>query len=318
MKTVLAPLNETDKKDKERSFHNEVNVLSNFRHPNIVKLLAYSLPPDTTTNFNLCLVFELLSAGTLDKILQNDDTSKRFTWEYRLTSCMEIASALIYLHGNAVYHRDVKSANIALDFIEPEGRFRAVLLDCGLSKYIPEEKRGTLKSSTGGRVFGTPGYICESYGESKRPYDPCCEIVSFGAVIGELLSGKVSNRIVEKSKKGSQLFMKDIISRVPVDPRVSKEWPVDCVSELRELAIECLKPYDERLDTMHEVLQKLRAISEKYLPSSIVSGLQEDVLGVLLKKFGAVVIEAVDKCHMDTVEDVQTFISGMDGGKNKK
>ena len=309
VKKVFAPLTIADKKEKEKSFHNEVYVLSNFKHPNIVKLLAFSLPPNTATDFNICLIFELLSCGSLDSLLVNKDNAKLFTWEKRLTIAMQIASALIYLHRNGIYHRDVKSGNIALD-----EDYRAVLLDCGLSKYIPEDEtgKGTAKSSTGGRVFGTPGYICESYEASKCKYDTCCEVFSFGVVLGELLSGQLSSRITEKSKKGNQLFMKDVISRVPVDPRV-KEWPGECSSDLRNLAIECLKPYDDRISTMQEVLQKLQDIGKRHLPTSVMSGLHKNVLGILLEELREVkdaIENKIEGCHMDIVEDLQSYIGG--------
>ena len=66
----------------------------------------------------ICLVYEYTSSGSLDQLLQHDVRASAVTWPVRCSIALGIASALNFLHcrdpSHAAYHRDIKSANIAL------------------------------------------------------------------------------------------------------------------------------------------------------------------------------------------------------------
>ena len=57
----------------------EINVLSSFRHANIIRLVAYCLPPVQELRASgqrikeLCLVYELAHLGGLNGLLEDDD-----------------------------------------------------------------------------------------------------------------------------------------------------------------------------------------------------------------------------------------------------
>ena len=118
----------------------EVSVLSDFRHPNIIRLLAYSIPPARADipRLPICLVYELGANGGLNTNLRIDARASFLMWPVRLRIALEVSSALNYLHcrvqGRPAYHRDVKSANIVLT-----ESLEAKLIDCGLAKYIPDD-----------------------------------------------------------------------------------------------------------------------------------------------------------------------------------
>ena len=118
----------------------EVLVLSDFKHPNIIRLLGYCIYSSDAqaTVSPICLVYELAANQDLAVNLRNDGRSSRLTWALRLRIALEVASALSYLHSRwkdrPAFHRDVKSANIALT-----ASLEAKLIDCGLAKYIPKD-----------------------------------------------------------------------------------------------------------------------------------------------------------------------------------
>ena len=113
-------------------------MLSDFRHPNIIRLLAYSIPPSIAkiSRSPICLVYELAARGGLNTNLRIDARASFLIWPVRVRIALEISSALNYLHsrvqGRPAYHRDVKSANIVLT-----ESLEATLIDCGLAKYLP-------------------------------------------------------------------------------------------------------------------------------------------------------------------------------------
>jgi serine/threonine protein kinase len=172
-----------------------VRVLRAFRHPNIIRLLGYSAPAggvllQAADVPNLCLVYELAANGSLDVHLRDAEKAARLDWPKRIKIATGVATALNYLHcidkDHPAYHRDVKSANIAL-----AADYCAKVIDCGLAKYIPPDGAvGFTVLSSESMRFGTPGYQCGKY-LSNGLYGAKAEVFSFGIVLAELLMGQL-------------------------------------------------------------------------------------------------------------------------------
>jgi predicted RNase H-like HicB family nuclease len=166
----------------QKSFQNEIEVLSRLRHPNIAPLYGYCMEESGLTN--TCLLYEFAANGSLDKFWATDGNENMLSRErlsdprVRTRIALEVATVLRYMHeglpeNTKCFHRDIKSANICLC-----SDFSARVVDCGLAKYVTEEA-GSF--STAGKTMqcpssfwstfqltpifnagptGTPGYTC--------------------------------------------------------------------------------------------------------------------------------------------------------------
>ena len=130
----------------DKSFKNEVKILVEIRHRNIVKLLGYCLH-----NRCMFLIYEYMERGSLFSVLSNDVEAVEFDWVKRMNVIKSTAHALCYMHHECVptiVHRDITSNNILLNS-ELEG----FVSDFGMAKFLdPNSSNQTL-------VAGTYGYL---------------------------------------------------------------------------------------------------------------------------------------------------------------
>ncbi|KAL1403828.1 hypothetical protein pipiens_019191, partial [Culex pipiens pipiens] len=184
----LLPTNE----NYRQKFDRERQILSQCHHPNIVKLFGYS------ENDHLCLVYEYLPDGTLERALKANRDGQTLPPTSRLSYLLGIASAIEYLHAlpDPVIHRDVTPANILLQGTT------AKLADFGLVKRV--------ESTTATVVAGTAAYLPV---EALRGIiTPALDIYSFGVVMAEVVSGE--DAIGGVSGGSANVDQDDLLERV--------------------------------------------------------------------------------------------------------
>ncbi|CAM6095177.1 unnamed protein product [Calypogeia fissa] len=245
-------------KEGLRQAHTEVDVLSQFRHPNLVKLLGSCLEPRDPL-----LVFEFVPNGNLMQHLHGD-LGKRLSWEARMAIAFGTADAITHLHhcGNTpVYHRDVKSNNILLD-----KQLNAKVADFGLSRFVlPDITHLTTNPQ------GTPGYIDPCYLQTYHLTEKS-DVYSFGVVLLELVSGL---KVVDKSRGKGEITLASLaLARIKseqleeiVDPylKMEEESCMDMVKEVAMLAVRCLSLDVDVRPTIKEVADELQAIQDSWI-----------------------------------------------------
>ncbi|KAK3438502.1 hypothetical protein EUGRSUZ_C03125 [Eucalyptus grandis] len=252
---------------KVEQFINEVFILSQINHRNIVKLLGCCLETEVPL-----LVYEFIPNGTLYQYLHDPKEEYHVSWDTRLRIATEIAGALFYLHSAAsipIYHRDIKSTNILLD-----EKYRAKVADFGTSKSVSLDQTHVTTL-----VQGTFGYLDPEYFQSSQFTDKS-DVYSFGVVLVELLTGQKPISSL-REQEGRSLATYFIISMEEnqlfdiVDAQVLKEGKKEEIASVANLAKRCLNLNGRNRPTMKEVAMELEGMRKLLDPLGIQQN-QED------------------------------------------
>ncbi|KAH6804142.1 hypothetical protein C2S51_032389 [Perilla frutescens var. frutescens] len=236
-----------------RVFVNEVVILSQINHRNIVKLLGCCLETEVPL-----LVYEFIPNGTLFEHIHDPNNEFPLLWKMRLRIATEIAGALAYLHSAAsvpIYHRDIKSTNILLD-----EKYRAKVSDFGTSKSFDIDQTHVTT-----RVMGTFGYMDPEYFRSNQLTEKS-DVYSFGVVLVELLTGEKA--IIKDKDEGVRSLVAHFMHLMEenklfelLDPEVVREGGAeDDTVAVARLARRCLNLDRKKRPTMKDVAVELEAI----------------------------------------------------------
>lgn len=157
---------------KERTkFFNEVDILKNTDHPNIIRLYEFY---EDEKHYHL--VTEYVAGGELfDYIIK----SKMLSESIAANFLKQILSAVAYCHQKSIVHRDLKPENLLLDRESPDATVKVI--DFGTSAIFEETKQLTQK-------YGTAYYIAPEV--LRRDYNEKCDIWSCGVILYIFLSGR--------------------------------------------------------------------------------------------------------------------------------
>ncbi|KAJ6366973.1 hypothetical protein OIU77_003371 [Salix suchowensis] len=233
---------------------NEIKLLSSVSHPNLVRLLGCCIEEGEPI-----LVYEFMPNGTLCQHLQLE-RGTGLPWTIRLTVATETAKAIAYLHSAMnppIYHRDIKSSNILLDY-----NYRSKVADFGLSRL------GMVESShISTAPQGTPGYLDPQYHQYFHLSDKS-DVYSFGVVLIEIITAL---KVVDFSRPYSEVNLAalavDRIGRGGVDEIIDPyldpnrdAWTLTSIHTVAELAFRCLAFHRDMRPTMMEVAEELEQI----------------------------------------------------------
>ncbi|KAK3357706.1 kinase-like domain-containing protein [Lasiosphaeria hispida] len=156
----------------EKQVRREIEIQSNLRHPNILKLYGHF--HDSKRIF---LILEFAGKGELYKHLRREN---RFPEWKAAQYIAQMASALRYLHRKHVIHRDIKPENILMGI---HGEIK--ISDFGWSVHAPNNRRATLC----GTLDYLPPEMIKS-GSNDKWYNEKVDLWSLGVLTYEFLVGE--------------------------------------------------------------------------------------------------------------------------------
>ncbi|PWA73774.1 serine-threonine/tyrosine-protein kinase catalytic domain-containing protein [Artemisia annua] len=236
----------------EREFQAEVEIISRVHHKHLVSLVGYCM-----TGAQRLLVYEFVPNNTMEFHLHGKN---RPVMEFptRLRIALGAAKGLAYLHEDChpkIIHRDIKAANILLDF-----NFEAKVADFGLAKITSE-----VATHVSTRVMGTFGYLAPEYAASGKLTDKS-DVFSFGVMLLELITGR-------RPVDSAQTFMDDslvdwarpLLTRAMddgnfdsiADSRLRKEYNHSEMARMVSCAAACVRHSARRRPRMSQVVRAL-------------------------------------------------------------
>ncbi|XP_021728051.1 mitogen-activated protein kinase kinase kinase 3-like [Chenopodium quinoa] len=170
IKEVRIVSDDQNSKESLKQLKQEIDLLSQLSHPNIVRYYGSDLAGDT-----LSVYLEYVSGGSIHKLLQEYGPFKEPVIQ---NYTRQILSGLAYLHSRTTVHRDIKGANILVD---PTGEIK--LADFGMAKHIT--------SCNSVLSFkGSPYWMAPEVVMNKSGYNLAVDIWSLGCTILEMAMAK--------------------------------------------------------------------------------------------------------------------------------
>ena len=170
IKTIQKSSISEDMRQKTK-FFNEVDILKQINHPNVVKLYEFY---EDENNYHLIL--EYVTGGELfDYIVRTRHLSEAIAANFM----KQILTGVSYCHKNNIVHRDLKPENLLLDKPGPDATLK--IIDFGTSAIFDTKKLLTQK-------YGTSYYIAPEV--LNMNYNEKCDIWSCGVILYIILSGK--------------------------------------------------------------------------------------------------------------------------------
>ncbi|KAM3279919.1 hypothetical protein ACQJBY_046976 [Aegilops geniculata] len=238
-------------------FVNEIIILSQINHRNIVRLLGCCLDVNVPM-----LVYEFVSHGTLSEFLHSADPRSPIPFDLRLKIATQSAEALAYLHSSTsrtILHGDVKSANILLD-----DQLNAKVADFGASALKSMDESEFIMF-----VHGTLGYLDPESFISLRLTDKS-DVYSFGVVLLELMTRK--RAIYTDGFNGKEslsysfpLMFHQKTHHVMLDSEITDDADMVALENMTELAVHCLSQRGNDRPTMKEVAERLEMMRRLHL-----------------------------------------------------
>ncbi|KAK8952791.1 Proline-rich receptor-like protein kinase PERK1 [Platanthera guangdongensis] len=160
----------------EREFDAEVDIISRVHHRHLLSIVGYCI-----SGSQRILVYDFVPNKTLEYHLHGKGLPV-MSWSTRLKIAIGSAKGIAYLHEDChprIIHRDIKSANILLNF-----EFEALVADFGLAKLSSDNH-----THVSTRVMGTFGYLAPEYASSGKLTEKS-DVFSYGVMLLELITGR--------------------------------------------------------------------------------------------------------------------------------
>ncbi|WZZ09477.1 hypothetical protein YC2023_095398 [Brassica napus] len=235
----------------EREFQAEVEIISRVHHRHLVSLVGYCI-----SGGQRLLVYEFLPNNTLEFHLHGKGRPV-LDWHVRVKIALGSARGLAYLHEDChprIIHRDIKAANILLDF-----SFETQVADFGLAKLSQDNY-----THVSTRVMGTFGYLAPEYASSGKLSDKS-DVFSFGVMLLELITGRPPVDLTGEMEDSLVDWARPLCSKAAqdgdysqlADPRLETNYDQQEMARMASCAAAAIRHSARRRPKMSQIVRAL-------------------------------------------------------------
>ncbi|KAG7606829.1 Bulb-type lectin domain [Arabidopsis thaliana x Arabidopsis arenosa] len=238
--------------DNEKEFKNEVKVIGQIHHKNLVRLIGFC-----NEGQSQMIVYEFLPQGTLANFLFR---RPRPSWEDRKNIAVAIARGILYLHeecSEQIIHCDIKPQNILLDeYYTPR------ISDFGLAKLLLMNQTYTLTN-----IRGTKGYVAPEWFRNS-PITSKVDVYSYGVMLLEIVCCKKAVDLEDNViliNWAYDCFRQGRLEDLTEEDSEAMD-DMDTVERYVKIAIWCIQEEHGMRPNMRNVTQMLEGVTQVFDP----------------------------------------------------
>lgn len=278
------------------AFLSELGIMTHINHPNVARLLGYSIKR------GLHFVLQYSSRGSLASVLHGSKDG--LNWKMRFKIALGVAEGLSYLHEGCerpIIHGDIKASNILLT-----SDYQPQISDFGIAKRLPEN----CDHQTVSPIAGTIGYLAPEafmHGLVSEKTD----VFAYGVLLLELITGR---HAVDSSHKYLVNLVKPSLEsnnlNELVDPSFRDDYDFEELKRAVSTASLCIHQLSAERPTMNLVVRLLKGkdvsneVMEKMKKRSIVNPMPltdtGDMEGYMTS---STYLDVLNKCKQLALED---------------
>ena len=246
--------------NEEGKTDEEIELLKQLDHPNIVKLFEYF-----SDNEKYYLITEYCKGGDLFELIKKKKKFSELSASYIM---YQIFRALIYCHyTHHIIHRDIKPENIVVfrQNNADDDLYDVKLIDFGISEIFNK-----LEPINDNKVKGSLNYIAPEV--LRHKYDEKCDIWSCGVILYILVIGKYpfigkdKNEILNNIEHGNYTFPEGFIESSSPEIR---DLIQQCLQVNPSLRISARKPINHPFFDLYDSKKFFIHVTEAFLNKTI-------------------------------------------------
>ncbi|WZZ82749.1 hypothetical protein YC2023_103321 [Brassica napus] len=240
IKILERPENSPEKAQfMEQQFQQEVSMLANLKHQNIVRFIGACRKPMVW-----CIVTEYAKGGSVRQFLTKRQ-NRAVPLKLAVKQALDVARGMAYVHGRNFIHRDLKSDNL---LISADKSIK--IADFGVAR-IEVQTEG-MTPETGTYRWMAPEMI------QHRAYNQKVDVYSFGIVLWELITGLLPFQNMTAVQAAFAVVNRGVRPTVPND----------CLPVLSEIMTRCWDANPEVRPCFLEVVSLLEAAETEIMTTA--------------------------------------------------
>lgn len=291
-------------------FVDEIKILFNTSHPNIVRIYNYYLYPQAKTGF---LQMEYVDGTSIDQYepMSWDDKG----WEEIFT---DVIGAFEYLETHHILHRDIRPANILID---KSGNVK--IIDFGFGKQLNGSR-----NDGNSILLNWPATEMPNEVQLNQEYDERTEIYFVGTLFRHLLKDEIRDfrfqHIIEKMVKihpdqryaSFSDIMTDITAGVLSEIDFTNEQKA-CYRNFANALCSHISNYSDKYSPLNDVGQTLSKLAELIRNSSLEECIQDNsqLIGCFIA--GGYSYSTRNDIDVQVVTDFYSLITSLPAAKRK-